>query len=509
MPDRSGPREREHGHAQHREDELGGMDWSENELALESREELDPRPARGHSYWSLSVRRLMRKKLAVICLSLIVFMYGGALLSPLITPYEYTAQDLSQSRAGPTLAHPFGADRLGRDMLTRVIYGLRTTVIITLASLLGGTLVLGVVLGLMSGYMGRWVDSVIMRTGEVTSSFPDIILILIFVAALRPRLLGAVQGFEDATGIDWIIRLGLLDYAIISVALSIFGWFGMARLVRGQVLQARESQYTEAALVAGASTARILRAHVLPNILSPLIVSISAGLAGVAGSELVLSWIGIGVQPPVPSLGRMMFENGSIQVLRNEPHLILFPIGTVTLLFFCFNILGDAGERRVQPAGAVAGGPFRPGKAPGAAGGRTEECPASVDTAARWSNDPGARGDGLRLAEQHGPPRRWGDTVRLGIEQAAGAVQECPDCAGIGTIRSFTKRSQKLRGFSRHLYKRPIGLRAINNDGAGPMAPPNHPWNAVMPISAWRPRIKSLPRGSVRAAGSEEVEGEG
>ena len=349
LPDRSGLPAREHGHTQHRDAAADPRDWSENELASEPALALDARPIRGHSYWGLSVRRLARKKLAMLCLSLIILMYCGALLSPLITPYEYTAQDLSQSRAGPSLAHPFGADRLGRDMLTRVIYGLRTTVIITIASLLGGTLILGIALGLLSGYLGRWVDSVIMRTGEITSSFPDIILILIFVAALKPRLVGAVQQFEDATGIDWIIRLGVLDYAIISVALSIFGWFGMARLVRGQVLQARESQYTEAALVSGASTARILRVHVLPNILSPLIVSISAGLAGVAGSELVLSWIGIGVQPPVPSLGRMMFENGNINVLRNEPHLILFPIGAVTLLFFCFNILGDAVNDAFNP----------------------------------------------------------------------------------------------------------------------------------------------------------------
>ena len=345
LPDRSGPPT----HAQRPNHEPGAIDWSRNELAVGQRLELAETPARGHSYWSLSVHRLFRKKLAVVCLSIIVFMYGASLVSPLITPYEYTAQDLSQSRAGPTLAHPFGADRLGRDMMTRVIYGLRTTVIITIVSLMGGTLILGIVLGLLSGYMGRWVDAVIMRTGEVTSSFPDIILILIFVASLKPRLLVWVRAFEDFTGIDWIIRLGVLDYAIISVALSIFGWFGMARLVRGQVLQARESQYTEAALVAGSTTARILRVHVLPNILSPLIVSISASLAGVAGTELVLSWIGIGVQPPVPSLGRMMFENGNIQVLRNEPHLILFPIGTVTFLFFCFNILGDAVNDAFNP----------------------------------------------------------------------------------------------------------------------------------------------------------------
>ncbi len=303
----------------------------------------------GHSYWGLSVRRLMRKKLALVCLSVIIMMYGGALLSPVITPYGYTDQDLLNAKQRPTLAHPFGTDRLGRDMMTRVIYGLRTTVIITVTSLLGGTLVLGVVLGLLSGYMGRWVDAVIMRTGEVTSSFPDIFLILIFVATVKPRVIQAVQRFEDATGIDWIIRLGILDFAIIAVALSVFSWFGMARLVRGQVLQARENQYTEAALVMGASTARILRAHILPNILSPLIVSISAGLAAFAGAEVVLSWIGVGVQPPTPSLGRMMFENGSVNVLRNEPHLLIFPMAAIALLLFCFNLFGDAVNDAFNP----------------------------------------------------------------------------------------------------------------------------------------------------------------
>ena len=345
LPDRSG--------ASTRDSQAERLDWAESELSGDQILELDTQPIRGHSYWSLAFRRLVRKKLAMVCLSVIVFMYVGSLFSPLITPYEFRGDPQARSylnaRQGPSLAHPFGTDRIGRDMLTRVIFGVRTTVIITITSLLGGTLVLGVVLGLMSGYMGRWVDAVIMRMGEVTSSFPEILLLLIFVSAFRPRLLVAVQAFEDATGLDWIIRLGVLDFMIISVGLAIFGWFGMARLVRGQVLQARESQYIEAALVTGASTAHILRVHMLRNILSPLIVSVSAGLAGVAGAELVLSWIGVGVFPPTPSLGRMLFENGSPQVLLNHPHLILFPIGAVTLLFFCFNILGDAVNDAFNP----------------------------------------------------------------------------------------------------------------------------------------------------------------
>ncbi len=298
---------------------------------------------------ALSLRRLVRKKLAMVFLGIIVLMYGAGILASLVTPYDYNAQDLSKAKQSPSWAHPFGTDRLGRDQMTRVIYGLRTTVIITITSLIGGSLVMGVVLGLVSGYMGKLADGIIMRTGEVTSAFPEIFLLLILLATVRPRVVGWVQDFEDATGIDWIIRLGFVDFALVSFALSIFSWFGMARLVRGQVLQVRENQYSEAARAVGASTSRILRVHVFPNIISPVIVSVSAGLAGFAGAELFLSFIGVGIQPPTPSLGRMIYENSSISVLRAEPHLLLFPVITVSVLLFSFNLLGDAVNDAFNP----------------------------------------------------------------------------------------------------------------------------------------------------------------
>ena len=188
-----------------------------------------------------------------------------------------------------------------------------------------------------------------MRVGEVTSAFPEVFLLLIIVATLRPRIVTWVREFEDATGIDWIVELGIVDFAVVSFALAIFSWFGMARLVRGQVLQVRENQYSEAARAVGASTARILRVHVFPNIISPVIVSVSAGLAAFAGAELFLSFIGIGVQPPTPSLGRMIFENSSISVLRSDPHLLLFPVITVSMLLFSFNLLGDAVNDAFNP----------------------------------------------------------------------------------------------------------------------------------------------------------------
>ena len=296
---------------------------------------------KSHSYFSLSVRRLTRKKLAMTCLTIIVIMYGSGILAPLVAPHGYNDQDLSVVKQGPSLKHPLGTDRLGRDMLSRVIYSLRTTVIITVTSLVTGALIIGVTLGLIAGYFGKLADGIIMRVGEVTSAFPDIFLVLIIVATVKPRILQWVRGFEDATGIDWIVRLGIVDYTVISLALAIFSWFGMARLVRGQVLQARENQYIEAARAMGSTSGRILGKHLLPNVISPVIVSVSAGLGAVAGAEVVLSWLGIGIQPPTPSLGVMIFENGNISVLRSDPHLTLVPSSVLVLLLFTFSLLGD------------------------------------------------------------------------------------------------------------------------------------------------------------------------
>ena len=314
----------------------------------EIRDVLAPPARRGRSYLGLSMARLMRKKVAVACITVIVVMYGSGVLAPLVTPYGYNDQNLAGVKERPSWSHPFGTDRLGRDILTRIIFGLRTTVIVTLTAMLGGSILLGVSLGLAAGYFGKLIDALIMRTGEVTSAFPDILLVLIIVATVKPRIVDWVRGIEDTFGVE-IIRLGIVDYAVISVALAAFSWFGMARLVRGQVLQAREFQYVEAARAIGSSTPRILVGHVLPNVIGPIIVVVSAGLATFAGSEIFLSWLGIGIQPPTPSLGVMIFENGQISVLRSNPHLLLFPVGTLAVLLFTFNLLGDAVNDAFNP----------------------------------------------------------------------------------------------------------------------------------------------------------------
>ncbi len=306
-----------------------------------------PRQPSG-SYWAISLRRLFRNRVAVACLAVVLLLYGSGSLASLVTFYGYDDQDLSVAKQGPSIQHPFGTDRLGRDVMTRIIFGLRTTVIITVITLVTGSLALGITLGLLAGYFGRWLDTVIMRTGEVTTAFPDIFLILIIISLVKPPVTDWVRGIEDSLGIE-ILRLGVVDYLVLALALAIFSWFGMARLVRGQVLAARENQYVEAARSVGCTTPTILLRHVLPNVMGPVIVVVSAGLGSVAGAEVLLSFLGIGIQPPTPSLGLMMFEHGSISELRSNPHLLLFPAGTLTVLLFAFNLLGDGVNDAFNP----------------------------------------------------------------------------------------------------------------------------------------------------------------
>ncbi len=307
-----------------------------------------PNLERSPSYWAISIRRLLRKKLGVACLTIILLMYGSGILAPLVTPYGFNDQDLSITKQSPSISHPFGTDRLGRDIFTRIIYGLRTTVIITVVTLVTGSLLIGISLGLLAGYFGRFIDTLIMRVGEVSSAFPEIFLVLIIISTVKAPVTVWVRKIEDIVSFD-IVSLGVVDYLVLSLALAIFSWFGMARLVRGQVLQVRENQYVEAARAIGVPTSRILMRHVLPNVMGPVIVMVSAGLAGVAGSEVLLSFLGIGIQPPTPSLGLMIFENGSISVLRSNPHLLLFPVLTLSMLLFTFNLLGDAVNDAFNP----------------------------------------------------------------------------------------------------------------------------------------------------------------
>ena len=293
-------------------------------------------PSRGHlsRAWS----RLIRKKLALVMIGVLVIVYAGGAFAPFISRYEYREIDLTASRQGPSAAHWFGTDLAGRDMFTRVLWGIQNTVILTLVAMLTGGLLIGVTLGLVSGYCGGRIEAVIMRVGEVFAAFPDIFLVIILAATLRPRIISIMEGLD----LHGLIRVGVIDYVVVSLALVSFGWVGMARLVRGQILGLKQTEHIESARAIGASTRRIMFLHLLPNAISPIVVTVTMGMGAYVGTEIILSWLGLGIQPPRPSLGTMLLEAGSIGALRQTPWMLLGPGLAAFLLVLCWNILGDA-----------------------------------------------------------------------------------------------------------------------------------------------------------------------
>ena len=298
--------------------------------------------SQSNSHLKNAVQRLMKKKIAVLCILILIIIYVSGLLASIIAPYDYTAQDYSNIKKPPSFEHIMGTDRAGRDVFTRVLWGVQNTAIITFVALITGGLIIGVGLGLLAGYKGGKIDSFIMRIGEISSSFPDILLVIILAATLRPRILDFVRYIEDSYGFSGLVKSGIADYLVVSLALVSFGWIGTARLMRAQVLSIKENQFVESARSIGASTNRILFVHLLPNSISPLIVSVTMGMGALVGTEIILSWLGLGIQPPRPSLGRMLLEGGSISVIRNEPWLLIGPGTIVFMMVLCWNLLGDA-----------------------------------------------------------------------------------------------------------------------------------------------------------------------
>jgi ABC-type dipeptide/oligopeptide/nickel transport system permease subunit len=285
------------------------------------------------------MRRLLRKKVAVAALAFIAVFYFCGVFAPWVAPHSFTDQNLDNVLQGPSWEHPFGTDRLGRDMLSRVIWASRTTVVVTVATLATGGIILAVGLGLLAGYVGGKVDTAVMRLGDVLFALPGLPMLIMINATLgdRVRGMGWLKTLEDTLRIE-----GFPDYVLIFGALSLFSWVGGARVIRSQVLALRETEYVQAARAMGASTARIIVHHLLPNVSNIVIVSLSASLGAIATTEIALTWFGVGIQPPTPSFGAMLFEGGSIRTLQADPHLLLVPAAVVAALIFSFNLLGDA-----------------------------------------------------------------------------------------------------------------------------------------------------------------------
>lgn len=274
-------------------------------------------------------QRLKRNPIAMVSLGLLVFLLAIAVLAPLIAPYPFTKQELSQKLQGPSGQHWLGTDELGRDTFSRLMYGAGISLGVAVAVEIV-VVSLGLLVGLTAGFFGGKVDTTLMSLTNVMLAFPDILLAILLLGTL---------GTASASP---LVSLGL-----VVLALGLTGWPPLARLVRGQVLTLRKREFVEAARAMGADNNRILLKHILPNLLSPILVAVTVDLAGIILAESTLSFLGIGVQRPYPSWGRMI--NDALEFYRSQPRLLLYPSVMLSLTVLALNFLGDGLRDALDP----------------------------------------------------------------------------------------------------------------------------------------------------------------
>lgn len=275
------------------------------------------------SQWGDVWKRLKRNKMAVAGMVILVLLVLLAIFADFIAPYGYDDQDpVNRAFLTPCAAFPFGTDNLGRDILSRVIYGARISLQVGLVTV-GISAILGGILGAIAGYYGNRADNVIMRFMDILLSIPGILLAITIAATLGPGLINAM------------------------IAVGISGIPAFARVVRASVLSVRENEYIEAARAINASDLRIIVSHILPNILAPIIVQATLNVATAILTASALSFLGVGVQPPIPEWGAMLSQGRTF--LRDYPHVVLFPGLAILVTVFSLNLLGDGLRDALDP----------------------------------------------------------------------------------------------------------------------------------------------------------------
>jgi peptide/nickel transport system permease protein len=253
--------------------------------------------------------------------AILLLLAVSALLAPLITPHDPLRQNLEKDLVAFSSENLLGTDKLGRDILSRTMYGARVSLLVGVATVTL-SLSIGLLLGSLSGYFGGWIDHGLMRLVDVLMAFPGILLAIAFTAVLGP-------------GLDHVI-----------LALCLIGWTGYARLVRGEILSLREREFVQAARALGCRPNRIMLRHLLPNLLPPLLIQATFGLAAAIVAEGSLSFLGLGVEPPTPSWGSMLNEGR--QFLLVAPHLTTYPGIALMITVLALNLVGDALQERLN-----------------------------------------------------------------------------------------------------------------------------------------------------------------
>ena len=301
----------------------------------------EARPLEG--FWHGAYIRLRRNRLAFIAAIYLMALLVVAVVGPYLLPYRYDQQQYESVRSGPTWEHLMGTDELGRDVLARLVFGARISLTVGIV-VQAVILLIGVPIGIFAGYTGGKVDTLLMRLVDVLYALPNLLFVIVIMTFLRGTMEADPGGIWR--GITWLDGRtgGLIG---VYIGLGLIGWLTVARVVRANALSLRHKEYVEAARSIGATDRRVMGQHVLPNTVAPIVVAATLGIPGAILSEAGISFLGLGVIPPMPSWGLMIAD--AIPGMRSYPHLLIFPAAALSVTVLAFNFLGDGLRDAADP----------------------------------------------------------------------------------------------------------------------------------------------------------------
>jgi oligopeptide transport system permease protein len=296
--------------------------------------------------WQDAWKRLIKNRMAVAGMTILVLLLLLATLASVIAPFGFADQDIDQTGtfASPSARHLLGTDRLGRDVFSRLLYGSRISLAV---GFIAQTIIVsvGVPIGIFAGYKGGRLDLLLMRFVDIMYAFPELLFLILVMTFIQSYLgrpgMGAAVSFISSVNKSMGGLLGIF------IAFGLTSWLTLARLVRGQTLSVKAQPFVESARSVGATDGQIMRRHVFPNVLAPVVIAAALGVPGAIGAEAGLSFIGLGVQPPYPSWGIMIADG--VKAFRSYPHVMLAPGLALAITLLSFNFLGDGLRDALDP----------------------------------------------------------------------------------------------------------------------------------------------------------------
>tara|TARA_B100000003_G_scaffold90006_1_gene80728 strand:+ start:949 stop:1887 length:939 start_codon:yes stop_codon:yes gene_type:complete len=301
---------------------------------------------RSKSLKEIAIKRLLNNYLAIAGFIVVIIFFIFAIFGELLAPYDFLSQNIDRALEGPSKDYILGTDPMGRDIYSRMVFGSRTAAIVAFTTTII-SLFLGVIIGTIAGFSGGKVDSFLMWLTDITMSVPGLLLAILINATIKPPIANLFDSLYQSTKNTFFLNTYIIDFVIVFGAIALISWPSYARIIRGQILSIKQQLYVEAAISMGSNLRHLMKTHLIPNSIGPVVVAVTQGIGGAILLESSLSFLGVGVQPPNASWGSMLSD--SLTLWRSYPHLMIIPAITIGIIQIAFIFLGDGINDALNP----------------------------------------------------------------------------------------------------------------------------------------------------------------